>query len=57
MASARTPWWRRFLHRVTPFLFKKCPGDNYHWRWDKRCYCRVGEYHADWHGGVYNFPR
>ena len=53
MASARTPTWKRWLIKATPFLFWACPAGNYHWRWDNRiCYCRGGEHSADWNGGV-----
>lgn len=55
MASARAPRWRRVLHVVAPWLFKMCPGQNYHWRWDRFCWCRVCEFDADWHGGVLVF--
>jgi len=57
MSSAYSPWGRRFLQRYCPFLFKKCHGENYHWRWDRECHCRVNEYTADWNGGVYYFSR
>lgn len=42
-ASARTPLWRHWLHRITPFLFRRCMGYNKHWAWDRACYCMVGE--------------
>ncbi len=60
MASGYAPRWRRILHRV-PFLFKRCPDGNYHWRTDPYCFCRrnVHTYgtaeEGDWHGGVYCF--
>ena len=43
--------------KILPFLFKKCPAGNYHWRWDKYCYCMMNEYGGlnDWHGGIYSF--
>lgn len=31
--------WRRVLRKIMPFLFKKCPEGNYHWFYDKTCYC------------------
>ncbi len=55
MSSCRSSTWRRFLHRWTPFLFKVCPGGNYHWRWDRYCFCRRHEHCGDWHGGVWHF--
>lgn len=55
MASCRAPAWRRFLLKVAPFLFKQCPEENFHWRWDRLCYCRSGQYSSDWHGGIYDF--
>lgn len=39
MASGYSPRWRRLLQKHTPFLFKVCPEGNYHWFWDKTCYC------------------
>ncbi len=53
MSSSHAPKWRRFLHK-TP-LFKKCPDGNYHWFFDKHCFCRVNEHCGDWHGGIYDF--
>jgi hypothetical protein len=39
MGSQRASWFRRnILYRV-PFLFKEGDCTNYHWRWDKICYC------------------
>lgn len=37
--SGYTPLWKRILIKTMPFLFKKCPEENYHWFWDKTCYC------------------
>ncbi len=37
--STRAPNWRRFLQTHAPFLFKRCRGGNYHWRWDRLCFC------------------
>ena len=37
MSGAYMPRWKRLL-RHTP-LMKKCPGQNYHWRWSRLCYC------------------
>lgn len=54
MASGRSPRWLRILHKV-PFLFKICPGGNYHWRFDLYCTCRWSEHEGDWRGGVYCF--
>lgn len=53
--SGYSPWWRRFLQKYAPFLFKKCPQQNCHWRWDDRCFCGIGCYSSNWHGGVYDF--
>jgi hypothetical protein len=52
MASSLSPWWRRWLQRNIPSLFYICPAKNYHWRTDRKCYCRNGEYSGDWHGGT-----
>lgn len=56
MSSARTSRVRRFLHIVAPWLFKKCHEGNFHWRWDRLCYCRRFEYGGDpnWHGGIHD---
>jgi len=62
MVSAYTPPWRRFLHRFAgKLLFKKCPDGNFHWKWDRLCYCRLNEHCVSknpkfcWHGGIYDF--
>ncbi len=57
MSSGRSSWWRRLMHKLLPFLFKRCPEYNYHWRWDRLCYCRVNEHGGvpNWHGGIYDF--
>ena len=55
MSSSREPRWRRLLRKVAPFLFKECPGGNFHWRLDRLCHCQVNEHHAGWNGGVYDF--
>lgn len=60
--SQYEPKWRRWLRRVCPWLFWYCPGQNYHWRWNRRiCYCRVGTWcqvsartvTVTWRGGVW----
>ena len=39
MASGHSPWWKqKILYRI-PGLFKVCPAGNYHWFWDKWCFC------------------
>ena len=60
MASGRTPRWKIWLIKFTPFLFKKCPEGNYHWQGDEVCYCRenqhvVGTGPDVWHGGILLF--
>lgn len=55
MSSARTTHTRRLLHRIAPWLFKKCPEGNFHWRWSQVCYCRMYEHCGPWHGGIYLF--
>ena len=40
--SGYTPLWRRILIKCCPFLFKKCPEENYHWVWHKTCHCVYG---------------
>lgn len=55
MASGFSPWYRRFVYRWLPFLWKKCPDGNYHSRWGRSahlCFCRCNEHSGDWHGGV-----
>lgn len=44
MSSAYSPQWKRFLYKVTPFLFIDCLEGNKHWRWDTRCFCVDGSY-------------
>ena len=39
MSSAYSPKWKRILIKVAPFMFHKCPEWNYHWRWDRLCFC------------------
>jgi hypothetical protein len=53
MASSFAPWWKRLLFR-TP-LYKRGPCQNYHFRTDKFCFCRVNEHCGDWNGGIYSF--
>lgn len=56
MASAYTPKWKRLIIKYIPFIHKKCPEGNYHWRWARLCYCRCNEYWGDeWHGGILDF--
>ncbi len=38
-ASARAPLWKMWLRKYAPFLFRKCPGYNFHWAWDRVCVC------------------
>lgn len=54
MASGRSSAFRRLLYKV-PKLFKKCPGGNYHWFWDRLCFCSIGEHFGDFHGGIWDF--
>ena len=37
--SGYSPFWRRLLQRNAQFLFKVCLASNYHWRWNKWCWC------------------
>jgi hypothetical protein len=53
MSSCYTPLHRKILHKI-PGLFKKCPEGNYHWFWDRLCFCRFHEYCCVWHGGIYD---
>lgn len=55
MSSYKTRLTKRALQKLTPFLFKKCPDGNYHWRWEQICFCRMGEYSDNWNGGIYSF--
>jgi len=43
MASQFSPWWHRILTKYCPILFRRCPGWNFHWRWDNVCHCIAGE--------------
>jgi hypothetical protein len=40
--GTRSPWWRMVLQQWCPFLFRVCGQGNYHWRWDRLCWCGVG---------------
>jgi len=40
--SKKASWFRRLLHKYAGFLFIVCPWGNYHWRWEKECWCGVG---------------
>lgn len=55
MSSGYSPWiYRKILYRI-PGLFKVCPGGNYHWFFDRLCFCRLGDHIAlEWHGGIYD---
>lgn len=57
MSSGYSPKWRRLLQKYTPFLFKKCPAGNYHWFFDRLCFCRYGEHTDLFHGGIYDMKR
>lgn len=48
----------KLLPKILPFLFKKCPQGNWHWRWEQVCWCGWGKYNElkHWHGGLYVFP-
>lgn len=56
MASGYAPLWRRLLHKTPLFKRQRC--GNYHWRWDRLCFCMVGEHcvtkvpELSWHGGI-----
>ena len=58
MASSFSPFYMRILHRFLPCLFRRCIGKNYHWRWDRICWCCVGEHFQigdkHFHGGIYD---
>jgi len=63
--SGYTPKWQRVLRKYFPTLFKQCIGKNFHWRWEKWCFCCLNECYAycspvlkrklNWRGGVYSF--
>jgi hypothetical protein len=57
MASGYSPRWRRFLQRHVRFLFTICIGGNYHWKWDRYCYCCWNEYFGNWRGGRWDLWR
>lgn len=54
MASSYAPAWRRWLHSHAPFLFRVCPGRNYHWAWERICRCCVNECFEGHRGGAYD---
>lgn len=39
MSSSYSPWWKRKIFYKIPFLFKKCSEGNYHWFWERVCFC------------------
>ena len=41
MASGRSSWFQRNILYKIPFLYKICPGGNYHKAWDRLCFCRM----------------
>jgi len=53
MSSSYSPWfYRKVLYKI-PGLFKKCPEGNYHWFWDRLCFCRENQFVGnEWHGGI-----
>ena len=56
MSSTYSPWYKRKILYKIPRLFKVCPGGNYHWFWDRLCFCRKNEYCGnEWHGGILDF--
>jgi len=54
MSSGYSPLWKRTLIKTLPFLFKKCRAGNYHWFWDRLCFCGRHECCGSWHGGIYD---
>jgi len=56
MSSRYSPWiYRKVLYKI-PGLFKRCPIEhNYHWFWDRLCFCAQGLHTGNWHGGIYDF--
>ena len=54
MSSSYSPLYKRILYKIAPFLFKRCFAGNYHWRWDRICYCMVHERTGQL-GGIYDF--
>lgn len=52
--SGYSPWWLRVLYHV-PYLFKRCPQYNMHWRWHHYCYCGSYNHVSRGSGGIYNF--
>lgn len=41
-ASARSNGFHAFCRRFMPFMLRRCPADNLHWRWDQWCICCNG---------------
>jgi hypothetical protein len=39
MSSGYSPWYKRKILYHIPGLFKKCEEGNYHWFWDRICFC------------------
>jgi hypothetical protein len=61
MGSSYSPWiYRKLLYHI-PGLFRRCPEGNYHWRWDRLCYCMQGANVSlegkQFHGGIYDLKR
>lgn len=52
----KVPLWRRLAAKL-PFITKKCPFGNSHWRWARLCNCAYGRpmEEPEWHGGLYDF--
>lgn len=44
MSSKYSSRWHRILHKYAKFLFKICGDGNYHWRFDRLCFCRENEH-------------
>lgn len=57
MASAPESTKRRLFRLSFPFLFKECPQGNFHWLRDRFCFCGLGTYSGNWHGGVWDFKQ
>ncbi len=41
-ASGKSTGLHAFCRKFLPFMLRRCPGNNLHWRWDSLCICCSG---------------
>jgi len=54
MGSSKESKIRKIIRTLCPWLFTKCIGANYHWIWERLCWCCLNEHTYDFHGGIYD---